>query len=375
MSVHGPLGASREWRRPGSRARCRRSPARAGRIAPGWSGSPACSSPTLLIALAAADTDVLLPESVRPVPQWLAGPFGNTGLEIGSGGLIAVLALMFLSYVVACAGRRPAVGARGADVHRRDARARSCSRRRCSLPTCSVTSSTAGWARSTARTRTWPARTRWRSTRCIPFIGAKWVLHAEAYGPVFTALSYALAPLSIAASALAFKAIAACASLGTVALVWNAARLRGLDPVKAVALVGLNPLIVIYGVGGGHNDLLMLLCRWRRRLPAAGTASRASGALLVIAAAIKLTGGSPPTVRAGQRRPARADAPTRPPDRSGVAGAALVGAVVRLFGSRPAAPVRHAAEGPERGRLAQHPRIHRHQARAADARRTWSADC
>ena len=39
-----------------------------------------------------------------------------------------------------------------------------------------------------------------------------------------------------------------------------------MDPVKAVALVGLNPLLVIYGVGGGHNDLLMLAGDGGRRL-------------------------------------------------------------------------------------------------------------
>ena len=72
------------------------------------------------------------------------------------------------------------------------------------------------------------------------------------------ALSYLLAPLSIPASVLTYKAIAALSSLAIVALVWNGARLRGVDPVKAAALVGLNPLIVVYGVGGGHNDLLML---------------------------------------------------------------------------------------------------------------------
>ncbi len=33
-----------------------------------------------------------------------------------------------------------------------------------------------------------------------PFIGAKWVTMPTAYGPVFTLLSYLLAPLSIAAS-------------------------------------------------------------------------------------------------------------------------------------------------------------------------------
>ena len=74
-----------------------------------------------------------------------------------------------------------------------------------------------------------------------PFIGAKWVTTPTAYGPLFTVLSYALAPLSIAASALAYKAIAAIASLALVGIVWNAARLRGLDPVRAAALVGLNP--------------------------------------------------------------------------------------------------------------------------------------
>ena len=90
-----------------------------------------------------------------------------------------------------------------------------------------------------------------------PFIGAKWVGTPTAYGPLFTVFSYLLAPLSIVASVFAYKAIAAISSLVMVTLVWNAARLRGLDPVKAAALVGLNPLIVVYGVDGGHNDLLM----------------------------------------------------------------------------------------------------------------------
>ena len=90
------------------------------------------------------------------------------------------------------------------------------------------------------------------------YIGSKWIATPTVYGPLFTALSYVLAPLSIPASVLAYKAIAAVSSLAIVALVWNGARLRGVDPVKAAALVGLNPLIVVYGVGGGHNDLLML---------------------------------------------------------------------------------------------------------------------
>ena len=99
------------------------------------------------------------------------------------------------------------------------------------------------------------------------------------YGPLFTALSYLLAPLSIPASVIAYKAIAAVSSLAVVALVWNGARLRGIDPVKAAALVGLNPLIVVYGVGGGHNDLLMLVPDGGRRRPAAPAARPAGRGL------------------------------------------------------------------------------------------------
>ena len=124
-----------------------------------------------------------------------------------------------------------------------------------------------------------------------PFIGAKWVSTPSAYGPLFTGLSYVLAPLSIAASALAYKAIAALASLITVALVFNGARLRGVDPVKAAALVGLNPLIVVYGVGGGHNDLLMLAGLVAGFYALLQHRERASGALIVFAAGIKLTAG------------------------------------------------------------------------------------
>jgi alpha-1,6-mannosyltransferase len=124
-----------------------------------------------------------------------------------------------------------------------------------------------------------------------PFIGAKWVGTPTAYGPIFTTLSYLLAPLSIAASVLAYKAIAVLASLTTVALVWNAARLRGLDPVKAAALVGLNPLIVVYGVGGGHNDLLMLTALVAGVYALLQQRSRAAGAMIVLGAGIKLTAG------------------------------------------------------------------------------------
>src|SRR5579862_7623731 len=55
----------------------------------------------LVISLDAASTDALLPQSIRPIPSWLAGPFGGTGVDIHAGGAMAALAVMFVAYVFA----------------------------------------------------------------------------------------------------------------------------------------------------------------------------------------------------------------------------------------------------------------------------------
>ncbi len=48
------------------------------------------------------------------------------------------------------------------------------------------------------------------------------------------------------------------ASLATIVLVWRCARLLGRDPVAAIVLVGLNPIVLVWGLGGDHNDFLMV---------------------------------------------------------------------------------------------------------------------
>jgi alpha-1,6-mannosyltransferase len=125
----------------------------------------------------------------------------------------------------------------------------------------------------------------------FPYIGAKWSYIPSVYGPVFTIFSYLMAPLSIAASVGIYKTTAALASLALVGLVWNTARLRRADPVRAAALVGLNPLLVIYGVGGGHNDLLMLVAMMAAVYALLTARERLGGALSVLAVGIKLTAG------------------------------------------------------------------------------------
>jgi hypothetical protein len=75
-----------------------------------------------------------------------------------------------------------------------------------------------------------------------------------------------------------------------VACVWNAARWRGVNAVRAVALVGLNPLLVVYGVGGAHNDLLMLAASTAGLYAIVQRRNRTGGGLLAAATWIKLTG-------------------------------------------------------------------------------------
>ena len=333
MSVHGPLGATDTGAvQIRARAGGLRAPALRERL--GLVGIAGLLVTTLLVALAAAHTDALLPESVRPIPHWLAGPFGSTGLDIGSGGLIAVLIAMFASYVIA-ARAADRLSARTvlmciAAIHALVLLAPPL------LSTDVFSYQFYGRMGEIYGANPYLAGPHAMALDPLfPYIGAKWSYTPTVYGPVFTALSYLFAPLSIAASALAFKAIAAFASLGTVALVWNAARLRGINPVKAAALVGLNPLIVVYGVGGGHNDLLMMLAVVGGIYLVLAHRERAAGAVTVAAAAVKLTGGLilPFALADGGRRGRgrRRDLLLG----AGVAVAAIAGLAVAMFGTGP----------------------------------------
>jgi alpha-1,6-mannosyltransferase len=92
-----------------------------------------------------------------------------------------------------------------------------------------------------------------------PVVSREWFDTRSVYGPAFTLASGAIArSWSPAATILAFKALAAAAVLVGAAL---AARIaRRVAPGRealAVVLLGLNPVIVVHTVGGGHNDALV----------------------------------------------------------------------------------------------------------------------
>jgi hypothetical protein len=65
-------------------------------------------------------------------------------------------------------------------------------------------------------------------------------------------------PLGVAGSFWALKAILMLTSLATIALVWKCAGLLGRDRHAAVVLAGLNPIVLVWGLGGDHNDFLMI---------------------------------------------------------------------------------------------------------------------
>ena len=109
------------------------------------------------------------------------------------------------------------------------------------------------------------------------------------YGPLFTVASYALVPLGIAGGLWALKAIAALTTLATVALIWRIAQALGRSPKWAVALYGLNPAVIVFAVGGAHNDtwfgvLMAAAILWLVR----GQQARAGGSLIA-AAALKVS--------------------------------------------------------------------------------------
>lgn len=89
----------------------------------------------------------------------------------------------------------------------------------------------------------------------------------------------------------AFKAVAALATLGCVFLAWKIAPLLGRQPLRAAVLIGLNPLVLVWGVGGGHNDALVALALLGGTWLVLRDREAAGGAVIATAAAIKLSAG------------------------------------------------------------------------------------
>jgi hypothetical protein len=127
-------------------------------------------------------------------------------------------------------------------------------------------------------------------------VSVDWIDSPSVYGPAFTAVAAAVTAMveSPASIVLAFKAVAAAASLATVFLVLAAARRA--FPARAafaVALVGWNPVVVFHGVAGGHNDALLGLAAAAAVLAILTRRELWGTAALTVGTLVKVSGGVP----------------------------------------------------------------------------------
>jgi alpha-1,6-mannosyltransferase len=235
---------------------------------------------------AAAGASFLVP-SVHPVlPGWVAGVLAGLGPIFSHGGLLIVLMILTAGYALALALRRslPAGAVIGAIValHLIFLLAPP-------LLSSDVFSYVAygrlGTVHDVSPYLYGPAAA--PLDPVLRYVGGLWTHTPSAYGPLFTIGSYGLIALGTGAALWGFKALAAIAGLAVVALVWRTAQARGRDPVTAAAVVGLNPILLVYAVGGGHNDLLMLALTMLGVLLACSARDAAGAVSVVGAAAVK----------------------------------------------------------------------------------------
>ncbi|HET7490038.1 MAG TPA: hypothetical protein VFJ85_19095 [Acidimicrobiales bacterium] len=121
----------------------------------------------------------------------------------------------------------------------------------------------------------------------LPHVAPFWRHVASVYGPLFSAVAALVAlvagPHPLAARML-FQAIAAGAFLGVAVLL-----VRARTPPHLLAVVVLNPVIVVLGVNGGHNDLLVALALVGAAVAAGGDRALAAGLLVAGAVMVKVT--------------------------------------------------------------------------------------
>jgi hypothetical protein len=253
----------------------------------------------VLLSLAASKTDTLLAQNIQPALAPFSGPLASLGFHLRTGEILAALTLMFIGYALSVRhaedlSPRLVIGAIGVFV----------TVVLLAPPLFSTDLfSYQEYARIFFGLHLNPYTHDSRVLELGPqysdpiyhYIGAKWIHTPTVYGPIFTLISGLFAKTSstdaIAFSAFAYKTIAALCCAGIIAMIWKTARLRGVNPVRGAALFGLNPLVVLYGIGGGHNDLLMLVFSTGGIWALLSRHERSSGVLAIVAAGVKLTGG------------------------------------------------------------------------------------
>jgi hypothetical protein len=109
------------------------------------------------------------------------------------------------------------------------------------------------------------------------------------YGPLFTALTYPVGYLPLPVAYWVIKLLVVGSSLGFIAAVAWCAKLLGRDPRYAVLFVAANPVYLIYGLGGFHNDFFMMLLSTIAIGLLLSHRDRSAGVMLMLAVAVKFS--------------------------------------------------------------------------------------
>ena len=89
-----------------------------------------------------------------------------------------------------------------------------------------------------------------------------WLENPAPYSPPFMRLLDGLARVfdeDVRAIVVALRVLTVLAWIGVAVLAVRIARLQGFDPTRTLWLVVANPLFLLHGVSGAHNDVLMLV--------------------------------------------------------------------------------------------------------------------
>jgi hypothetical protein len=255
---------------------------------------------TLVVLFASATPTWLVPTSQYGFPAWLAGPLHGITVDVVAGGLgesghawhaiangfSVVMIVMTGAYVVAVAAART-VSMRVIAVV---VTALYLLMLLCPPLQLNDVFNYIGYARLGALHGLNPYTHMLIAEQHDPVYGwVSWHHYLSPYGELFTLVTYPLGWLPLAVACWVLKLVTVGLALGFVALVYRCARQLGRDPRVAVVFVALNPIVLIYELGGFHNDPFMLV-------PAMGAISlllarryRWAGAVLMLAVAVKFT--------------------------------------------------------------------------------------
>jgi alpha-1,6-mannosyltransferase len=89
------------------------------------------------------------------------------------------------------------------------------------------------------------------------YVGVDWKHSPTAYGPVFTIISYLAGPVGLYGGVWMLKALGLLSFYGLAAATAACAKRLRIDHTRAAIVVALNPLTILYTLGGAHNDLMM----------------------------------------------------------------------------------------------------------------------